>query len=207
MCGGRGRRLDAAPEKPLYPVGGRPMVDRVCDALANGPVDRVHAVTAPHAPDTRDHLLSREDDRLRVVEAPGEGYVADLSVALDRPKVDPPVLTVAADLPLLSPDAVDRILGTYREREAAGSLRVAVPVALKRLFGVSVDGTLATTATTGTNGSDGTLRVVPSGMNVVGGDGDGADGTDVPHRTVTYDARLAVNVNYVTDARIAEVLA
>ncbi|WP_394348666.1 NTP transferase domain-containing protein [Halovivax sp.] len=57
MCGGRGTRLDAEVEKPLFEVGDRPMIDRVLDALS-----------------------------------------AD--------EVGTPLLTVAADLPLIEPETV-----------------------------------------------------------------------------------------------------
>jgi adenosylcobinamide-phosphate guanylyltransferase len=173
MCGGRGTRLDSDTEKPLFDVAGRPMVDRVRDALAAADrVDTTHAVVSPHAPETRAHL----DGELPLVETPGDGYVADLGVALDA--VEPPVLTVAADLPLLAGDAVDHVLAA-----TDGSTSVCVPRALKELLGASVD-------------SDDTW--VPTGVNVVGDD-DGA--SDVSR---SYDARLAVNVNRRADAAVAE---
>lgn len=173
MCGGRGTRLDSDTEKPLFDVAGRPMVDRVRDALAAADrVDTTHAVVSPHAPETRAHL----DGELPLVETPGDGYVADLGVALDA--VEPPVLTVAADLPLLAGDAVDHVLAA-----ADGSTSVCVPRALKELLGASVD-------------SDDTW--VPTGVNVVGDD---EDASDVSR---SYDARLAVNVNRRADAAVAE---
>lgn len=179
MCGGRGTRLVAEPEKPLLEIAGRPMVDRVRDALAESRVDRIYAVTSPNAPRTR----KRVDGP--VVDAPGDGYVADLQYALDR--VEPPVLTVASDLPLLGGDAVDAVLSEYAARR--GSLTVAVPTALKRALGVSVDTTM---------GTDGAERS-PVGVNVV-------SNREPKHTYMTYDARFAVNVNRLSDARIAEVL-
>jgi adenosylcobinamide-phosphate guanylyltransferase len=189
MCGGRGSRLDAAVEKPLYEVAGRPMVDRVLDALAASRLDRVHAVSSPHAPRTHDHLeaAAREAGSPlgegSVVEAPGEGYVADLGYALDR--VGTPALTVAADLPLLAGDAVDDVLDAF----SGTPVTVEVPAALKRQLGVSVD-----TA----RSADG-REFAPTGVNVV------ADGAD-DETLVTYDARLAVNVNRPPDVRVAEAL-
>jgi len=177
MCGGRGTRLDSDREKPLFPVAGRPMVDRVRDALAAaGRVDTVHAVVSPHAPATERHL----DGDLPLVETPGDGYVADLGVALDA--VDPPVLTAAADLPLLAGDAVDDVLAA-----ADGSTSVCVPRPLKERLGVSVDD------------DDGDDAWVPTGVNVVGGDSEEESAT-----LRTWDARLAVNVNRRRDAAVAE---
>ena len=177
MCGGRGTRLDRG-EKPLFEVGGDPMVDRVLAALEGSRVDRVHAVTSPHVPETAAHL----EGRVPRIETAGEGYVADLTDALDA--VDDPVLTAVADLPLLSAEVVDRTLAAH----AGGSLTVCVPTALKKALGVSADSTRER------NGR----RLSPAGLNVVGGD---------ERLRVSYDVRLAVNVNRPGDAEVAEVLA
>lgn len=173
MCGGRGTRLDATVEKPLYEVGGRPMVDRVIDALAP-PTDTVYAVVSPHTPETAAHV------DVPTIEAPGEGYVADLQFALDR--VGKPVLTAAGDLPLLTAAVVQRVLDAYD----GGSLTVCVPAARKRELGVSVDTTIDAQG----------RELAPTGVNIVG---DGAE-----NRLVFNDVRLASNVNRAGDAAVAE---
>jgi adenosylcobinamide-phosphate guanylyltransferase len=172
MCGGRGTRLGTTTEKPLVTIGGEAMVDRVLDALAASRIESVYAVTSPAAPDTAAHV------DCPTVETPGEGYVADLQRALADDRVNRPVLTVAADLPLLDGDAVDTVCN-----EARGTLTVAVPVGRKRGLGVSVD----------TQFRHGGVAVTPAGINVVG---------DGPERVwVTRDRRFAVNVNHGGDAR------
>jgi len=178
ICGGRGTRLDADCEKPLFRVGGRAMVDRVADALAASAVGTTYAVTSPHAPETAAHVRDRG---LATVETPGDGYVADLTAALADDRVEPPVLTVAADLPLLDGDAVDAVLRAHD----GGSLTVCVPAALKQLLGASADAA-----------ADGRA---PTGINIVGED----ERDDV---YTTYDARLAVNVNRRGDVAVAEAL-
>lgn len=176
MCGGQGTRLDADVEKPLFEVAGRPMVDHVRDALAESHVESTYAVVSPHAPETRAHLA----DHLSIIETAGDDYVADLQVALEA--VETPVLTVAADVPLLEATVVNDILDA-----ADGSTSVRVPRALKALLGVSAD--------EGGKG-DQNCDWVPTGVNVVGDDED-----DIHH---SYDARLAVNVNRVPDAAVTE---
>ncbi len=177
ICGGRGSRLDADVEKPLVPVGGRPMVDRVLAALQASRVDEIFAVTSPNAPATADHVA----DRVPCVGTPGEGYVADLGAALDDPRIEEPVLTVAADLALLDGPVVDDVLNRWE----GGSLTVAVPAARKRELGVSVDSSFVEAGT----------EVAPAGLNVVGGD---------PGRTLVLDdERLAVNVNRPADLEVA----
>jgi len=183
MCGGRGTRLGGDVEKPLVAVAGTPMVDRVRAALATSRVERVHLAVSPLAPATRDHLQAAD---ARVVETPGEGYVADLDAALDR--VGRPALTVAADLPLLTGSVVNRVLAAAKSGDGVRSLTVAVPVDLKRRLGVSVD----------TAFDHGDRRLAPAGVNVVAGTDD-----DI------YDAadpRLAVNVNRRADLQVAEAL-
>ncbi|QLG29555.1 NTP transferase domain-containing protein [Halorarum halophilum] len=179
MCGGEGSRLGSAggTEKPLVPVDGVPTVERVRRALAASSVERIHAVVSPHTPETRAWAESADCE---VIEGTGEGYVADLNRALDE--VGRPALTCAADLPLLSPEAVDWAL----DRAEGDSLAVCVPVRLKRELGASADASFE---------RDG-RQLAPSGLNVVG------DGED--RVVVSWDARLAVNVNRPEDLELAQ---
>jgi adenosylcobinamide-phosphate guanylyltransferase len=223
MCGGRGTRLDTEVEKPLHEIAGEPMLDRVRHALRRAThVDTVHLVTSPHAPRTARHVAETAHREETVIQAPGEGYVADLGRALGDPRVDAPLLTVVADLPLLTADAVDTVCKHYdalgpKPGGAPPSLTVCVPTALKRALGVSADTTRA----------HGGREVAPTGLNVVGtvasedgNDGSEDDDTDDPaagetdtaaeddeRLYVTHDARLAVNVNRLADAAVAERLA
>ncbi|WP_372909748.1 NTP transferase domain-containing protein [Salinigranum sp.] len=191
LCGGQGTRLGGSTEKPLVTVCGDPMLDRVVRALRDSRVSSVHAVTSPHAPRTRDRARRLGLD---VVDAPGEGYVSDLRHALDV--VGTPALTVAADLPFLASDHVDRALSDAT-RDAApddadvriDSLTVCVPASVKRRLGVSVDTAFEH------RGTD----VAPTGLNVVGGEGDGTETV-----SVVDDERLAVNVNRPADREVAE---
>ncbi|SIR66666.1 adenosylcobinamide-phosphate guanylyltransferase [Haladaptatus litoreus] len=178
MCGGKGTRLDASIEKPMFEIDGTPMVDRIYTALAESRIDAVHAVVSPHTPETQRYLDSRS---LSIIAAPGDGYVEDLSYALER--VELPILTVVSDLPLLAGECLDRVLSVHDR----GSLTVCAPVALKQQLGVGTDTTFE---------HDG-RELAPTGLNIVG------DG-DVETTYITYDARLAVNVNRQTDAAVAE---
>jgi molybdopterin-guanine dinucleotide biosynthesis protein A len=106
LAGGAGRRMGGV-DKPALPVGGRPMRDRVLAAVAEaaprvlvGPVDRPPAGV----------LVTRE-------QPPGGGPVAATAAGLAL--LDPATTTVAllaADLPLLTADAVADLL-----RRLAGS--------------------------------------------------------------------------------------
>lgn len=188
MCGGKGTRLSNANsnvEKPLLTICGQPMLDRVTSALSIARIDTVYAVVSPHTPETAAHA---RDDDISTIETAGEGYVADLDCALSL--VDRPILTVAADLPLLDGETVDAVL----DHAGNGSRTVCVPVERKRELGVSVD-----TSISMHNGREG--KTVPSGLNIVA---DNSDSTGVIMIRNSY--RLAVNVNRPRDAQIAEAL-
>ncbi|WP_312912563.1 NTP transferase domain-containing protein [Natronosalvus caseinilyticus] len=200
MAGGRGTRLESRVEKPLYEIGGVAMIDRVLAALEASAVGRITVAVSPNAPDTHEHLAERNPP-ITLRETPGDGYVADLGSILesDSAPISTPVLTVAADLPLLEGATVDGVLERYRRRvrarrreagdggEApAPSMTVCVPTALKRRLGFSVDATLE---------SD--RHLAPTGVNVVGTSSE----TMI---TRSYDHRLACNVNRRTDARAAK---
>ncbi|PSP64481.1 cobalamin biosynthesis protein CobY [Halobacteriales archaeon QH_8_64_26] len=220
------------PEKPLIEVHGTAMIDRVLAALLGSRVETIHPVVSPHTPATRSHLTILSDGDVRgdalgrpdadadrtdaspveILDAPGEGYVPDLGYALDR--ISPPVLTVACDLALLSSTLIDRALD--RAEGTRASLAVYVPAALKRQLGVSTD-------TTWTQGG---RELAPTGLNVVASDegtttktnhgNRSMEATDAESDTetgatneatwVSYDARLAVNVNRPSDLVVAEAL-
>ena len=209
MCGGQGTRLESDTEKPLVPICGVPMVDRVREALRNSRIDRVYAVVSPHAPETASHL----GGELPCIETPGNGYVSDLQTALQKGPVEPPVLTAVADLPLLAPRPVNHLIAYAREdprnsnddgRPEDGSrvrsATTVVPAALKRELGASIDG-------------DGPW--IPSGLNVVAANETDEEATDEEASKegenasddglfYRWDALLAVNVNRKRDVRVAE---
>lgn len=189
MCGGRGIRLAADAEKPLVRIGGVPMVQRVIAALEGAAsVGAVHATVSPHTPETCDFLHGR----VPLVETSGDGYVADLDEALEEPRLERPLLTVVADLPLLGSPLVDDAI---RAHDDSVSLTVATPTALRSALGISADITRA----------HGGRDVSPTGLNVVGSSTTGNDSDEVVK--LSWDARLAVNVNYAEDRRVAEALA
>jgi adenosylcobinamide-phosphate guanylyltransferase len=182
--------VPADAEKPLVEVGGRPMVDRVVGTLrASDRVGTVHAVTSSAAPATAARV---RELGLPVHEGTGEGYVADLTAALEA--IGRPVLTAVADLPLLAPVHVDRTVAAAHadDRDPSGgvaSVLVAVPAALARSLGVRVDTAFERAG----------REVVPTGLNVA------AEGPDAVR--LSFDARLAVNVNRPSDLALARALA
>ncbi|OLE22712.1 MAG: hypothetical protein AUG44_24275 [Actinobacteria bacterium 13_1_20CM_3_71_11] len=101
LAGGAARRLGGA-AKPLLPVGGRPMLDRVLAAVADAAVT---VVVGPAG-------LAVPPGVLRVSEEPpGGGPVAALAAgisAIDREtgRATEATALLAADLPFLTPEAI-----------------------------------------------------------------------------------------------------
>jgi len=156
LAGGRARRLDGA-AKPALPVGGRPMLHRVLDAVA-GATARV-VVGPPELPMPAGVPRTRE-------EPPGTGPVAAVAAGLSLlagsarrlcagppptaaacpPAGRPPglVAVLAADLPLLTPDAVARLCAALRgAADADGALYLDAAGRRQQLCGVWRTGSLA----------------------------------------------------------------
>ena len=179
MCGGEGSRLRPAvgdTEKPLVAVGGEPMIDRVVDALRASSLSTIAAAVSPATPETAAYVA--EIDGVERVETAGAGYVADLDDALAG--LEGPTVTVAADLPLLTADHIDRAV------TAAGNdaLTVCVPASIPKQLGLSAEPTFDHAGET----------VVPTGLNIVGDDNE---------RTAVWQApRLAFNINRPADYQV-----
>jgi adenosylcobinamide-phosphate guanylyltransferase len=179
MCGGEGSRLRPAvgdTEKPLVAVGGEPMIDRVVAALRASSLSTIAAAVSPATPETAAYLA--EIDGVDPIETAGAGYVADLDDALAG--LDRPTVTVAADLPLLTADHIDRAVA------AAGddSLSVCVPASIPETLGLTAEPTFDHAGET----------VVPTGLNIVG---------DTTKRTAVWEApRLAFNINRPADYQV-----
>ncbi len=195
MCGGRGTRLDSDIEKPLVEICGRTMFDRVVDALHESCVETIYAVVSDQSAETRARARERE---ITLIDAPGEGYVADLGFALER--VEPPVVTVVSDLPLLRDDHIDDLVAASN----GDSCTACVPVSLKRRLGASIDDSLVFDYRD--------TAVCPTGLGVVAPvpestpESASTDEHSEPTSTVylSTDDALALNVNRPTDIDLAE---
>jgi molybdopterin-guanine dinucleotide biosynthesis protein A len=122
LAGGAARRLGGV-AKPLVPVGGRPMLDRVLAAVADASVT---VVVGPAG-------LAVPPGVLRVSEQPpGGGPVAALAAGLaavdgetaaEHQEADT-LAVLAADLPFLTPKAMSHLRATLDESTVDGALFV-----------------------------------------------------------------------------------
>ena len=107
--------------KPLLPVGGRPMLDRVLESLAGVGIDRTYVVTnAKFAPHFRQWASGRADvavlDDGTTSDEDKLGAIGDIAFVLEQTGLDDDLLVVAGDN-LFSDDLSG--FGAYcRERNA-----------------------------------------------------------------------------------------
>jgi molybdenum cofactor guanylyltransferase len=114
LAGGAGRRLGGR-TKPALPVGGRPMLERVLDAVADA-APRV--VVGPSA-------LAVPAGVLRTCEEPpGGGPVAALAAGLTEVASVDTVAVLAADLPFLTRGAVATLRRALQESTVDGAVYV-----------------------------------------------------------------------------------
>jgi len=189
MAGGRGTRMTLGEEKPLLKVGGKPMIEHVLMALKDAKnVDEVVVVVSRHTSKTTE-LIKRFP--VKILETPGEGYVPDMEYAVRKLKLKT-VLTISADLPLVTGEVIDRIIERYR-RCNKPALTVAVPMETKERLGLGVEYALEA----------GDKRLVPAGINVI--DGGRIDEGELEEEIyIIDDEKVAMNVNTPHDLETAE---
>lgn len=175
LAGGRGTRFGCG-EKPLALCGGRPMIERVTEALDGAGLEVV-VVASPSTPFTQNWCRAHD---LLCIRTRGDGYIEDLSEAADQLGLDGPVICVSADLPCITAELVGMIVEAYTA-QALPALSVWVPVDHEDVTDAPcvevVDG----------------RRAVPAGVNVLDGSrmGEAQDET----RLLVDDPRLRHNVN------------
>ncbi|MBO2449925.1 molybdenum cofactor guanylyltransferase [Actinomadura barringtoniae] len=98
LAGGRARRFGGA-DKPAMPVGGRPLISCVVEAVSGA--EQV-VVVGPQRPGLENVIVVREDP-------PGAGPVPALRTGLARVRA-PRLVLLAADLPFITAADVDRLL-------------------------------------------------------------------------------------------------
>jgi adenosylcobinamide-phosphate guanylyltransferase len=190
-AGGKGSRIsELGVEKPLVPVAGIPMIDRMLEQLGRSVrLDRIYVSVSPLAPMTRGHLQGRD---VVIIDTPGNGYVADLNGSMRMIQEDA-VLVCPSDMPLLTAGAVDALIDAYDGRSQP-SLTVALPPKVIESLGLIV---------TYVEDIDG-RPLTFCGVSVVDRQ-EMLTGNFLPGGYfITEKEEFAVNVNTVRDLRLAE---
>ena len=108
MAGGKGTRMNLDDEKLLLPYK-KPIILHVVDSLKySNCFSKIIAITSPNSPKTKKLL---EENDVEIFDTPGEGYVKDLNLVLQ--KFNDLVLVTSGDLPLLDEKIIQTIVKQY----------------------------------------------------------------------------------------------
>jgi len=188
MAGGVGSRFFTngwSGEKPMVKLRGAPLITYVIDTLMRSrSIDRIFVVTSPSVPRTKEYLEGY--DNVGVIPAPGLGYVGDMVHGIRAAQICSPVLVVMSDLPLVTPELIDRVVAIYDQRDEP-ALSVHTPL--------SVCTKLGQRPTTVFN-RDCEL-IVPCGINIL--DGSLIDEEQSDFNLILDEIEVALNVNTVED--------
>jgi adenosylcobinamide-phosphate guanylyltransferase len=179
MAGGKGTRLGSGVEKPLVEFEGEPLAAHVIAALAESEIENVVMVTSPCTPRT---TRWARDSGVRILVAPGHGYVEDYQWAMKRLCLQGPVLVISADLPRITHQLIDTII-RLRARIETHALGVYRTSDCCEEEPQAPDRTLAENST----------RLVPTGVNIV--DASMADKPQSETIFVVRDTSLLCNIN------------
>lgn len=187
MAGGKGTRMDLDCEKPMVQVNNKPMINYVIDALMESKyVDKILVAVSENTPETTKFL---EDFPVIIVPTSAKGYIEDLSEVLsnrDYVEQDEVIMTIVADLPLVSAEQLDDVFEHYFERKKP-AMCVSVPESLFIEYGI--EPTLV---------FDG---LVPTGVNLLLANNDEQDQTIYQSQNI----ELAFNINTLNDLNLSEV--
>jgi adenosylcobinamide-phosphate guanylyltransferase len=190
MAGGKGTRMQVAQEKPLINVCGKPAIEYVIAALKSAKkIDSIFVATTSCTPKTA-KLMTQFP--VKLIQTPGNNYVSDMGYAAQNLRLGV-FLAIAADLPLVTPKALDTIVERY-EHCGKPALTVAVPLVTKTKLGMSVEYKFKMDD----------RDVVPTGINVIDGHKRYGDEWLDQDIFLLDLEELAVNVNTIEELQLAE---
>lgn len=191
MAGGKGKRMGLPVEKPLLPVLGKPLLDWVVEAAKSAEkVSEVYVVTSPNTPETEKRCT---DKGWKVLRTDARGYHEDLKQATLEADLMDAVLTVPADLPAVTGEFLDRVIGEF-EKCGEEFLAVFVPIEKREALGLSVSST------------DEYMGVwyAVSGVNIVNGARIQQEGKIETSAIITEETEVLLNINTLKDLEISE---
>ncbi|MGZ7160253.1 MAG: NTP transferase domain-containing protein [Methanobacterium sp.] len=185
MAGGKGVRMEANSEKPLLKINGKPMIQYIIDALESSKkIDEIIAATSKNTPETTEYLKSRG---IKTIITSGEDYINDLGMILSKYSESDVLLTITADLPLITGEIIDYVISMY-EKSPKPAMSVMVPVNIYEKYGLKPTSTID-------NG-------VPSGLNIL----IGINKTQNEEVLIIEKIELALNINTCEDIKFLKKL-
>ncbi len=193
MAGGKGKRLGAE-EKPLTALCGKPMISYVLSALLGSKnVDRIIVATSPRVKKTNQWLSEyvKAHKSVGVIQTKGEGFVNDMASAVEEAGIKGQVLITMADLPLITPQLLDRIIEKYGDVNKP-ALSVHMKLEVFTRLGIRPDTVFHK------NGG----FIVPCGINIL--DADRIREEQEDYNLILDDEVLALNVNTQAELAVCE---
>ncbi len=184
MAGGMGKRLGKY-EKPLTLLCGKPMISYVLSALLGSKnIDRIVIATSPKVKKTILWLSRyiKEHGNVELIQTPGNGFVNDMVMAVEKAGIKGPVLIIMADIPLITSELIERIIEKYRAVNSP-ALSVHMMLDMFTRLGLRPD-----TVFHKNNG-----LIVPCGINILHADNIREEQED--YNLILDDEELALNVN------------
>lgn len=194
MAGGKGKRMELTNvEKPLINFLGKPLIDWVIDAVRSAKkVSEFYVVTSDNTPETEKKCLKQG---LKIIRTNAKGYHDDLKQAVLQANLNCPVLTMPADLPAITGEALDKIISVY-ERCDKDYLAVFAPIEKREELGLSVSST---------DEYKGIWYAV-TGVNIINGARVTYEGKIETAAIITSDIEVLLNINTQKDLQIAQKL-
>jgi adenosylcobinamide-phosphate guanylyltransferase len=191
MAGGKGTRIGMPVEKPLLLFLGSPLIEWVVEAVKSAEkVSDFYVVTSVNAVETERKCLR---DGLKVIRTNGKSYHDDLKQAIIEARLKGPVLTMPADLPAVTGDFLDKVVGAY-EKCGKDALAVFMPISTREALNLSVSST---------DEHKGVWYAV-SGVNIINGARISDKGKIETSAIITEDVEVLLNINTLKDLAIAE---
>jgi adenosylcobinamide-phosphate guanylyltransferase len=188
MAGGKGKRM-GYDEKPMLLLGEKPLISYVLNALSDSRhIGRIYVAVSSGVPGTAAYVKDYPGERVSPVVTPGSGYIPDMAYAVNVLGLYEPVLVVSADLPLITPDIIDRTISAYWQ---CGKEALSVRVDAGKVPGEQ-DTILL----------DDGVPSIPAGINVV--HGAHMDRSQEEYILILDEPGLAMNVNYKKDLALCE---
>ena len=185
MAGGKGIRMEHNVEKPLIKINGIPMIQYIIDALENSKkVDEIIVATSKNTPKTTEYLKNKD---IKIVITSGIDYVHDLGQILSLFTESDVILTITADLPLITGEIIDYIMTMY-EKSTKPAMSVMIPVHLFKEYGLKPTSVFD--------------NLVPSGLNILRG----INKTQNEQVLIIEKIELALNINTCEDIKLLKKL-
>lgn len=181
MAGGKGKRMKYSGEKPLVKINRKPMIQYIIDALESSErIEKIIVATSKNTPYTTEFLKKQG---IKTVITTGEDYVHDLGAILSKFSESDVLLTITADLPLITGEIIDEVIKLY-EKSPKPAMSVMIPVHIFEEYGLEPTSIFD--------------NVVPSGLNILRG----INKTQNEEVLITEKIELALNINTCEDIKL-----